>query len=184
MNYSRFSSNLNKTLTGIDIQESIYIFGHTIQRTIDGKVLINNKETYCKDLSEAKRYIIQQINVDVIKQEILDEVYSDNRLKIANIINEEHNIKVTDNIINQYIKLASNKTFTTDSVVHQIREMNKFESSIGEKLQYVLEDNTIIAIDTETQNTLNSILKPDVIDYMRESSNNFLKILNVILEEN
>ena len=184
MNYSNFSSNLNKTLTGVDIRESTYIFGHTIQRTIDGKVLIDSKETYCKDLSEAKRYIVQQINVNVIKQEILDEVYSDNRLKIASIIKEEHNIKVTDNIINQYIELASNKTFTTDYVVHQIREMNKFETVIGEKLQYVLEDNTIIAIDNETQNTLNSILKPDVIDYMRENSDNFLKILNVILEEN
>ena len=184
MNYSKFSSNLNKTLTGVDIRESIYIFGHTIQKTIDGTVLIDNKETYCKDLSEAKRYIVQQMNANNIQQEILDEVYSDNRLKIANIIKEEHNIKVTDNIINNYIELASNKTFTTDSVVHQIREMNKFETVIGEKIQYVLEDSTVIAIDTETQNTLNSILKPDVIDYMRENSDNFLKILNVILEEN
>lgn len=184
MYYSQFSSNLNKTLTGVDIRESIYIFGHTIQKTIDGTVLIDNKETYCKDLSEAKRYIVQQINANNIKQEILDEVYSDNRLKIANIIKEEHNIKVTDTIINQYIDLASNKIFTTDSVVHQIREMNKFEDSFGTKIQYVLEDNTIIAIDVETQNRLNSILKPDVIDYMRENSDNFLKILNVILEEN
>ena len=184
MNYSKFSSNLNKTLTGVDIRESIYIFGHTIQKTIDGTVLIDNKETYCKDLSEAKRYIVQQMNANNIQQEILDEVYSDNRLKIANIIKEEHNIKVTDNIINNYIELASNKTFTTDSVVHQIREMNKFETVIGEKIQYVLEDSTVIAIDTETQHTLNSILKPDVIDYMRENSDNFLKILNVILEEN
>ena len=68
--------------------------------------------------------------------------------------------------------------------MHQIREMNKFETVIGEKIQYVLEDSTVIAIDTETQHTLNSILKPDVIDYMRENSDNFLKILNVILEEN
>jgi hypothetical protein len=184
MNYSQFSKKLKETLSGVDIRESIYIFGHTIQKTIDGTVLIDNKETYCKDLSEAKRYIVQQMNANNIQQEILDEVYSDNRLKIANIIKEEHNIKVTDNIINNYIKLASNKTFTTDSVVHQIREMNKFETVIGEKIQYVLEDSTVIAIDTETQSTLNSILKPDVIDYMRENSDNFLKILNVILEEN
>jgi hypothetical protein len=183
MNYSKFSSNLNKTLAGVDIHESIYIFGHTIQKTIDGTILIDNKETYCKDLSEAKRYIIQQINADDIQQEIIDEVYTDNIPKIVNIIKEEHGIRITDAILEHYIKLASNKVFTIDPIVEQIRELNKFDNVIAGKIQYVLEDNTTIAINNETQEILNSTLKPDAIEYMRENAENFLKILGIIIKE-
>lgn len=183
MNYSKFSSNLNKTLAGVDIRESIYAYGHTIQKTIDGTILIDNKETYCKDLSEAKRYIIQQINADDIQQEIIDEVYTDNIPKIVNIIKEEHGIRITDVILEHYIKLASNKVFTIDTAVEQIRELNKFDNVIAGKIQYVLEDNTTIAINNETQEILNSTLKPDAIEYMRENAENFLKILGIIIKE-
>lgn len=185
MNYSKFSSNLNKTLAGVDIRESIYIFGHTIQKTIDGTILIDNKETYCKDLSEAKRYIIQQLHTDNIQQEIIDEVYADSRMKIANIIKEEHGIKVTNNIIDQYITIASDKPFSLDPVVQQIREMNSFDSIIDGKIHYILNDESVVAISEDTIETLNNVLenKLDVVDFMKESSDNFLQIINVIIKE-
>jgi len=184
MNYSKFSSNINKTLTGVDIRKSIYIFGHTIQETFDNTILIDNKDTYCKDISEAKRYIIQQLNADTIKQEIINEVYN-NKPRIANIIKEEHGIKVTNNIIDQYIDLATSKSFTTDPVVFRLREMNQYDSIIENKTHYILEDGSCVAINNQTQKVINNLLenKTDVIEFMNKGSENFLNILAVLIKD-
>lgn len=121
--------------------------------------------------------------------ELLEEIeydfFHDNVYKIANLIKEEHDIKVTNNIVEQYIELAINKTFSIDPVIHQIREMNNFDSPIDGKIHYILEDGSKIAINYETQGTINTILSNNLkaVEFMRESSENFLKILSVIIKE-
>ena len=63
--------------------------------------------------------------------------------------------------------------------------MNEFDNIINGKIHYILEDNSVIAIDTKTQQLINNLLenKLDVVEFMKESSDNFLKILDVIIKE-
>lgn len=172
MNYSKFSNQLNA--------ETVYCFGHKIQNT-DSGILIDRELTNFKTLSEAKQYIKHQLFVDeTIKQ--LSEQQSYNINKVALILRES-NLPVTNKLIESYISLASGRTFTIDPVVTQIRQLN--ESNINGKIQFVLEDNSIIAIDFETQKIINSILESniDAVEYMKKSSDNFLQILDVIIKE-
>jgi hypothetical protein len=184
MNYSQFSSNLNKTISGVDIAESIYTFGHIIQKSIDDLILVNNIPTSFSTLSEAKEFVNQQNLINKLHEDLTNEVYS-NKSKIANIIKEVHDIKVTNNIIEQYIVLAKQKQFSIDPIVFQLREMNHFDRMIDNKIHYILEDKSIIAIDFKSQERLNNILenKSDVIEYMKKNCDNFLKILTVINKE-
>jgi hypothetical protein len=184
MNYSQFSKKLNTTLTGMDIRESIHFYGSVIQCTNDG-ILIDNAKTDYTSISEAKQHLKYQEQTKTIIKDLQEQVYQDNKQKIADIINEEHNIKVTNNIIDSYIKLASDKTFSIDPVVHQIREMNKLDTIVNGKIHYILEDNSVVAINSETQKLINNIANNNlkVVDYMKESSDNFLNIINVILQE-
>jgi len=52
------------------------------------------------------------------------------------------------------------------------------------KIHYVLDDETIIAISEQTQERLNNLLskQTEIIEYMRESSSNFLHVLEQIEE--
>ena len=101
------------------------------------------------------------------------------------IYNKEHDIKITNKIVEQYIKIASDKAFSIDPVILKIREMNDFDKIIDTKIHYILEDNSIIAIDIDTQYVINNLLenKLNVVEFMSKSSDNFLKILDVIIKE-
>ncbi len=185
MYYSQFSKRLQETVSGKGIQECTHFYGNTIQRTIDNDILINNELTQFKNLSEAKNHIKYSQQVKDIVSNLHEEFFSENILKIADIIKEEHNIKVTNKIVEQYIKIASDKSFSIDPVVSHIREMNEFDSIINGKLHYILEDESVIAIDIQTQQVINNLLenKIDVVEFMKESSANFLNILDVLIKE-
>ena len=116
------------------------------------------------------------------KKELYEEL-SDKT--IANIIKEHHDIKVTDTLVESYKQLASSTIFSVDPVVQQIRSLNKLDRLVENKLHYVLNDESIVAIDTRTQDKLNNLLQnqTEVIEYMRESKDNFLYVLEK-LEEN
>lgn len=123
------------------------------------------------------------IDLDNIVNDYKQTIF-DNR-RIASLIKEHHDIKVTNSIIEQYIDLAISKCFTIDPVVYSIREMNCFDNIIDGKINYILNDGSNIAIDIETQEQLNSILETNnnAIEFMKENSTNFLKIINAIIRE-
>ena len=110
------------------------------------------------------------------KKELYEEL-SDKT--IANIINEHHNIKVTDTLVESYKQLASSNMFSVDPVVHGIRSLNKLDRLVEGKLHYVLKDQSIVAIDENTQDRLNKLLQnqTEIIEYMRESKENFMYVL-------
>jgi len=116
------------------------------------------------------------------KKELYEEL-SDNT--IANIIKEYHNIKVTDTLVESYKQLASSTIFSVDPVVHNIRALNKLDRLIEGKMHYVLNDDTIVAIDESTQDLLNNILQNhlDVVEYMRESKEHFMHVLTKLEEQ-
>jgi hypothetical protein len=185
MFYSQFSKRLQQTNAKVGILESTYFYGHCIQKTEEGAILINGTPTSHETLSEAKQHIRYTQEANNIIQEIKEDFYKDNRDKIITIIKENHNIKVTNNIVDNYIQIASDNSFSIDPVVLDIRNINNYDKLIEGKLHYKLQDNSIVAISEETQNVINKLLQDNntAIEYMKESSDNFLKILDIIIRE-
>lgn len=180
MRYSQFS----KFISG-NVSESIRSYGYLVQKTEDGVVTIDKHPTEFKSLEEARKYIKSKHISETLEKQITKESYEDiNDNRIANIIREHHDIKVTDTLIESYIELASSKIFTVDPVVYQIRKYNKLDVVVEGKLHYVLNDESVVAIDESTQEQLNNLLQnnKEVVDYMRESKQNFLRIIETIKE--
>jgi len=151
----------------------------------NGSFYIDGTETYFKTLAEVKSFLKNKELVKNIKLDIIKETYRDNKNKFIEFIKEEHNIRVTNSIIDQYINLAEAKVFSIDPVVLKIRTFNTFDTMVENKIDYILDDQSNIAISYETQNKLNTILEnnQEALEFMRTSSTNFLKILKVIEKE-
>lgn len=180
MKYYQFTKSIKANVT-----ESIRCHLQLIEKTEDGKVLVNGSETEFKTLEEARRHIKEEHIAKKLEQEVSKDLYenlSDNT--VAHIIKEYHDVKVTDTLIENYISLASSKIFTIDPVVQEIRKLNKLDNLVENKLHYVLNDDSIVAISERTQSFLNNLLQDqtDIIEYMRESKENFFYVLEQIEE--
>lgn len=181
MNYTSFVKTLNRP----DVIESIRSYAQLIENTKDGKVLINGNETEFKNIEEARQYIKQDYIAKQLEEEISTEIYEDiSDNKVASIIKEYHDVKVTDTLIENYIQLASSRMFSIDPVVQEIRKLNKLDNLVEGKLHYVLNDESIVAIDESTQEQLNNLLQnqTDIVNYMRESKDNFMYVIRKIEE--
>lgn len=175
MNFNQFKSKLN----GRNIQSSLYTYGHLIEQT-DDSILIDGVKSDFNTLEEAREYVRHNNLSDTLEEEITKDLYEEiNHNKIASIIKEHHDIKVTDTIIESYLHLASSKVFTLDPVVEEIRNLNRLDNIIEGKLDFKLGDGSIVAIDESTFNKINNILgnHSDIIDYMRESKQNFIHVI-------
>lgn len=176
MYYSEFTKSVKKA----NIAESVRSYMHLIEKTDEGKVLIDGSETQFKSLEEARQYVKQEYISEKLEQQVSKDLYEElSGNKVASIIKEYYEIKVTDTLIENYIKLASSNIFTVDPVVQRIRQLNKLDKIVEGKLHYVLNDDSIIAISEQTQERLNNLLsnQTEIIEYMRESSSNFLHVL-------
>jgi hypothetical protein len=163
-----------------EIKSQVRSYGHLIEETVDGAILVDKQVTDMSNLEEARQYIKQQEQAKKLEEEVKSDLYEEiSNDKIANIITEHYDIKVTDTLIESYIELASSKLFTLDPVVHGIRTLNTLDKLVEGKIDYILNDNSIIAINENTQLKLNSLFNEhqDVIEYMRESKENFLEVI-------
>jgi hypothetical protein len=168
-----------------EIKSQVRSYGHLIEETVDGAILVDKQVTDMSNLEEARQYIINKKYNEQLEQEAKTDLYEEiSKDKIVNIINEHHIIKVTDTLIETYIEFASSKIFTLDPVITDIRKLNKLDKLVEGKIDYKLNDNSIIAINEDTQQKLNSLFKEhqDVIEYMRDSKENFLSVLNTLGE--
>ena len=185
MYFNEFSKKLSKDLTGVDVARQSYSNGHLIEMTTEQVVLIDKDPTDFATIEEARQYIKTQYDTKNLEEQIKTELYDDiSDNKIANIIKEHHDVKVTDTLIESYIEFASSKLFTVDPVVQEIRDLNKLDKLVEGKIDYRLEDGSIIAIDEYTQFRLNSLFKDqqEIIEHMRESKENFISVLKQIGE--
>ena len=125
----------------------------------------------------------QQINavVEEVTKEIYDEIPN---IKVAEIIKEYHNIKVTDTLIETYIELASSNIFSVDPVICELRKINKLDNLVEGKISYNLGDGSVVAINEATQEYLNKLLQNqnEIIEYMRESRDNFFHVIRKLEE--
>lgn len=163
----------------------VHAYGHLIEQAANGKILIDGEKTSFTDLEEARHYIKTRHDTKIIEEQIKTELYEDiSENKIANIIREYNDVKVTDTLIESYIDFASSKQFTVDPVVRDIRALNKFDKIVEGKIDYKLEDGTIIAINESTQDKLTELFQDqqEIIEHMRESKENFINVLKQIGE--
>lgn len=181
MYYSSFIKS-----TKPSIVESARSYLQLIEKTVEGKVLINGIVTKFDSIEEAKQYIKQDYISNQLAGNVTTETYEEiSEDKVANIIKEHHNIKVTDTLIESYVKLASSRIFSVDPVVLEIRSLNKLDRLIEGKLHYVLDDDSIVTIDERTQQRLNILLQNQtkIIEYMRESKEHFFHVLKKLEEQ-
>ena len=126
----------------------------------------------------------EQFNASLV-EEVTKEIYEEiPNNKIVQIIKEYHDVKVTDTLIETYIDLASSNIFSVDPVICELRKINKLDTLVEGKLNYTLDDGSVIAINEATQEYLNKLLQNqnEIIEYMRESKENFLSVLGQIGE--
>ena len=100
--------------------------------------------------------------------------------KIVSLIRKHHSIdRITDTLVESYIELASSNIFTIDPVIVEIKQKT---SSLPGKLEYTLEDGNTVAINEDTQKLLTTLLddKYQIVEYMRESKENFMRIIKEV----
>ena len=181
MRYYEFTKSLKRT----DVVESIRSYLQLIEKTQDGKILINGLESEFATLEEARQFIKQDYITHQLEEKVSKQTYEElSEHTVANIIKEHHDVKVTDTLIENYIQLASSNMFSVDPVVQEIRSLNKLDRLIEGKLHYVLGDDSIVTIDERTQDRLNKLLQnqTEIIEYMRESKDNFMHVLTKLEE--
>jgi hypothetical protein len=178
MYYGQFAKSLFRS------DESIRSYGHLIEKC-ENTILVDGKETTYKSLEEARTQIKYEYNSKKLEEQASKELYEElSDTTIANIINEYHEVKVTDTLVESYKQLASSHMFSVDPVVQKIRSLNKLDRLIENKLHYVLKDDSIVAISESTQERLNNLLQnqTEIIEYMRENKESFMHVLTKIEE--
>ena len=174
-----------KKIKASDVVESVRCFDHLLEAKADGVITIDGEPSQHKSLDEARKYIKSKIFSEKLEIQISNDIYEEiSENLIAQIIKEHHKIKVTDTLIESYIDLASSKIFTIDPVVFDIRRLNKLDVVVENKIHYELNDGSVVAIDIATQDSLNNLLQnqTEIVDFMRESKDNFLKVVQQIKE--
>ena len=117
------------------------------------KQLVNSLKTSgYKTLEDARKHTKEISQTQKLAESITKDTYKEiPEHTVASIIKEQHNIKVTDTLIESYLELASSNIFSIDPVVQKIRSINKLDKLVEGKLHYVLADNSTVAISEETQ---------------------------------
>lgn len=147
----------------------------------DYKIYVNEDviDVELKSLEEARQYAKTVIDTRIILQDVNTLIPEE---KVANIVRKHYDIeKITDTLVESYLELASSNIFSVDPV---ITEMKQNSSYFAGKLEYRLDDGSIIAINEDTQHLLNDLLsdKYQIVEYMRESKNNFMHVLKELGE--
>mgnify|MGYP000025785378 CR=1 FL=1 len=177
---SKLFSNFKQQVLSAGLVGSFHLYGEEVklnenkQLFISGELVKSDVDT----LEEAREYAKRYIENTKLLENIDTTIPTDT---VAHYIRQYHNIeKITDTLIESYIELASSNMFTVDPVITAIKESRTLE--YAGKLQYELSDGSLVAIDESTQELLNKLLsnKPEVVDYMRESKDNFIRIIREI----
>ena len=89
MNYTEFAKSIKRS----NVVESIRSYLQLIEKTEDGKILINGIETEFTELEEAREYIKQDYISHQLEEEVSRELYEElSEHTVANIIKEYHDV--------------------------------------------------------------------------------------------
>lgn len=186
MYFKQFSRNIYSEALQQNVVEHVSSRGHAIHLTEQG-VYIDGQLSEFSTIQQALDFVKEENDRFDIHEEISRELYEDMPdVKIASLINEHHGdyVKVTDKLVEAYVSLAAAKTFTTDPVIRDIRNINKIDRIHESYVDFILNDGSSIAITEQVYNKINNIIgeHQDIVNYMRESKDNFIKVLNQIEE--
>ncbi len=157
-------------------------YDHQIIENDKGKFYVDGVllEADYSDLEEVKRHIELEDTASEAKISLYEDI-SD--IKIANIIKRfNENAKITTTLIENYTHRASSKVFDIDPVLIEMRTSYRGPNLIENKLDFRLNDGKQVAIDEETVEKIANLLnntkdKEEILDYMRESVDNFLHVV-------
>lgn len=95
-------------------------------------------------------------------------------------IQKHHLVDASKSLVEHYNILINSNRFSIDPVVLELREHT---SKIYNKIDYTLEDGSIVAIDESTLEKLRNLFfdKYNVIEYMNETKDNFFKVIQLII---
>lgn len=176
-----FSSFKKQVLEQSGLVDSFSYYKNEVRITEDFEIFINDVNVgSVNTLEEARNYSKKYIQ-DTKLLENIDTTIPEE--KIAQFIRQYHDVeKITDTLVESYIELASSNMFTVDPVVTAIKESKTAEFT--GKLQYTLNDGSVVAINESTQELLNSLLadQNEIVEYMRESKHNFIRIIKELGE--
>lgn len=168
----------------------VLTFSHLMKEVVvnaDGDVFVEGKlqEEQFIGLDETKQLVKQISSSEKLRHEIESHSYEEiSESNIANIIKKHHEVpKVTTQLIESYVDLASSKQFTVDPVIMEMRKLNKLSNVVEGKLDFVLNDKTVVAISEDTFLKIETFLnmcgeKELALNYMRESRENFLHVVD------
>lgn len=181
--YNKFIKNLNNTIVKESISFSKYYYGFTIDITNSDKVYVNKKLTNYSNINEALAVIDSKKYTNLYTEINKDNYNYIHKNLLSELINKyDNNIKITENLLSSYINSAKNKEFNANEVLFEIRKLNKLGNIFNNKIDYILEDNSKVVIDINTQEQINKLFNNhiDIIDYMQENKQNFMKVINQI----
>lgn len=175
--YSKLKAKLHQEQHIIDR----FVLGESrVVITKDLQIIINQTHIGdADDLEEARAYAHKYIANTKIVESISSMIPEE---RVVALIKKHHNInKITTNLVESYVELVSSNMFSIDPVVTEIKQ-NSVE--VPGKFQYVLEDNSIVAISEHTQKRLSTLLedKYQIVEYMRKSKDNFMHVIKELKE--
>lgn len=162
------------------VEDRLKYKGHHV-RLAEGNIFVDDDmimEGY-DDINSAYAYAKSYIDhITIIDK---DSVFIPEE-KIASLITKYHeDMKVTNKLVEAYAELISSNALSLDPVV---LEFKVGTSSFKNKLEFVLEDGTTVAIDESTKDKLLSLNvdKYKLVDYMKESKEKFFSVIQEIRE--
>lgn len=183
MRFKQFQKQLYEQSFGASVEACQYVYNHKIVQT-DRGVYVDGECTHFGCIDEAKQHIKQQNSVAAINEEIDQDSFKTLPINLLTDIIHKHNSdsKVTDTLIESYINVAASKQFTTDKVVYDMRVINRTNRLLEGYLDYILDDNTVIAISEQEQKSINTLLehRDDLVVFMKQNKDNFLQVLEQV----
>ena len=126
--------------------------------------------------------MMSEVNINQIREDIFRATP---KQLVADIIAANHvDVRITDKLIESYVSLALTKQFTLDKTICEIRKLDSFDSAAAGTITFVLDDASKVSVSETMYTTIcENINSLDVVQFMRQSKDNFISVVNIIKEE-
>lgn len=184
MKFSQFRSSIEEQTMNSKVVASTWCYNHFIQETLNG-IFVDRDYTDYKSIDEAVIAIRNQNESNIIYEQLQYNIQEDlNENHVIELIKEYSSQRVTDTLVENYIHNTVTKKFSIDPVLFEIRKYNKINNIIEDRLDYILDDGSIVVISENMQQKINNLFNEhkEIVDYMKENKDNFLNVVNQIEE--
>lgn len=158
---------------------------HFINKTLmlDGEVVgnfvsIKEAKEYCEALHMSEVLAEELSNKD--KPMLTEE-------KIAFTLTEQSEVRVTETMVSVFRELVETRQFAPFNSLVVLREHARDLSQFPGKIEYVMQDESKVLLDIETNLRLNKIMdlreSKDLLSFMTQNSTNFVMCVEQLLED-